>query len=219
MNTYILKFDLDPVIPARLREHMTVHDYKKGEKICEQGEAIDHLYLLVEGKIKIFTSSAEGKILVLCFKKPLEAIGDVEYVRKSAVINTVEAVTPVRVLKMPYRAIDESGASSVPFLQFLLRVITEKLHTDSNFTNFNLLHPVETRLASYLLSVSPEGEDNPEELSNMVDVANLLGTSYRHLNRVINTMIKEKWIERKKGYITILDRESLRKLADPVLYE
>ncbi|WP_026691031.1 Crp/Fnr family transcriptional regulator [Alteribacter aurantiacus] len=221
VKEFVDVFGLMETIPKELQEELRLYHYKKGEKICSQGDVINHLYLLVEGKIKIYTESPQGKTLVLCFKKPLEAIGDVEYVRKCRVINTVEAVTNSQLLTLPYRAIEEHGATSAPFLHFLLKVITVKFHIDSNFTNFNLLHPVETRFASYVLNVSPANGEEAEELatSNMVDVANLLGTSYRHLNRVINKMINENWIERTNGYIRMVDRDRLKELADPVLYD
>ncbi|WP_257347190.1 Crp/Fnr family transcriptional regulator [Pseudalkalibacillus decolorationis] len=223
ISKYLTEHQLETVIPEPLRLRLALYQFEKGEKICSQGEPIEHLYILLHGKIKVYTSSVQGKILVLCFKKPLEAIGDIEYIRKSLVVNTVESVSRSHVLKIPYSSIDKHGANSVPMLQFLLKVITEKFHIDSNFTNFNMLHPVETRLASYLLSVSSSKQDEEfvEDLhtSNMVDLANLLGTSYRHLNRVIHKMISEKWIERQKGYITIVNRESLINLADPNLYE
>jgi CRP-like cAMP-binding protein len=85
------------------------------------------------------------------------------------------------------------------------------------------MYPVEVRLASYLLSVSFDESNSAfhEELraSSLVDVANLIGTSYRHLNRVIRKMIEEGLVERAKGYIVIKDRKGLSELAGHNIYE
>lgn len=49
-----------------------------------QGETIGHLYLLVKGRIKIYKNSPQGRTLILCYKDPVEAIGDIEYIQKKA---------------------------------------------------------------------------------------------------------------------------------------
>jgi CRP-like cAMP-binding protein len=71
--------------------------------ICSQGEGAQYLYVLVKGKIKIYTSSAEGKTLILSFKTPLEVIGDLEYVQGIDFINTVEAVSSVIMVGVDHR--------------------------------------------------------------------------------------------------------------------
>lgn len=212
---YILQYQLEKVIDEPLRSSATLHYFKRGERICSQGDPIHELYILVEGQIKIYTNSLQGKTLILCFKDPVEAIGDIEYIQKKAVINTVEAVSDVCMLKIPYQAIDADGIHSVPLLQFLLKVITEKFYTDSNFTSFNMLHPVETRLASYLLSMYPlENHQTKQQLFvKTADLANLLGTSYRHINRVIKRLSQDQVIVREKGVITIVNRQRLKELA------
>lgn len=76
------------------------------------------------------------------------------------------------------------------------------------------MNPVEMRLASYLLSVSFDESDSlcKGQLStaSLMDATNLIGTSYRHLNRVIQQFCAEGLIERNKGFILVKDREGLR---------
>jgi CRP-like cAMP-binding protein len=81
---------------------------------------------------------------------------------------------------------------------------------------------VEVRLASYLLSVSFDESDShfKGQLSiSIKDAANLIGTSYRHLNRVIQQYCTEGLVERNKGFIVVKDREGLRALAGENIYE
>lgn len=89
--------------------------------------------------------------------------------------------------------------------------------------SFNLLHPVEVRLASYLLSISFDEYDSlykgQQGRVNVKDAANFIGTSYRHLNRVIGQFCTEGLIERNKGFILVKDREGLRKLSSNNIYE
>jgi CRP-like cAMP-binding protein len=51
------------------------------------------------------------------------------------------------------------------------------------------------------------------------DAANLIGTSYRHLNRVITQLCEDGLIERNRGSILVKDRNGLVKLAGDNIYE
>ncbi|MCH1624219.1 helix-turn-helix domain-containing protein [Ferdinandcohnia quinoae] len=82
---------------------------------------------------------------------------------------------------------------------------------------------MEVRLASYLLSLSTEEEGNiyykEMRTSNLTEVAEIIGTSYRHLNRVIKKLVLEGLIERKKGSLYIKDLQRLRERANGHIYE
>lgn len=223
MQQFLLSNQLQSIFHADVLPYVVLVHFEQGELVCKQGEPAEMLYILVQGKIKIFTTSAEGKALVLSFKTPLEVIGDIEYVQGNPLINTVQAVSSVYMISVPYHWLRKYGHDHAPLLEFLLRIITRKFYIKSNFLSFNLLHPVEVRLASYLLSVS-DGE--PDTLAtahsaafNLTDIANLLGTSYRHLNRVILKFSQEGLIERHKGYILIKDRNALTDVAGGNIYE
>ena len=62
---------------------------------------------------------------------------------------------------------------------------------------------------------------NKNELKTfkLTELATLLGTSYRHLSRIVNEFITNGIIEKKKGIITIKDIEKLKELSGGNLYE
>ncbi|SEN44069.1 Crp/Fnr family transcriptional regulator [Paenibacillus sp. OK076] len=220
---YLKQYHLESVFHEPLRPHMTLCHFEKCELICREGETSEYLYVLVEGKVKIFTTSPQDKTLVLCFKTPLEVVGDIEYVRESNIVNTVQAVSPVVMLRIHYQWLAELASDYAPLLKFLLKIISHKFYIDSNFSNFNLMYPVEVRLASYLLSISTEeaGTVVHEELDafNLTDIANLIGTSYRHLNRVIQKLCADGLIMRDQGFIMVKDRAGLAEVAGHNIYE
>jgi CRP-like cAMP-binding protein len=222
LNHYLHAHQIESIFNEQLIPHLSLYSFDQGELICTQGEASQYLYVLVKGKIKIYTTSAEGKTLILSFKTPLEVIGDIEYVRGIEIINTVEAVSSVCMIGVHHRRLKKYGRDYSPLLQFLLEIITQKFYIKSNYLSFNLMYPVEVRLASYLLSVSFDESDTlfKGQLSiNVKDAANLIGTSYRHLNRVIQQFCTEGLIERNKGFILVKDREGLSALASYNIYK
>ncbi|OUQ86129.1 Crp/Fnr family transcriptional regulator [Brevibacillus brevis] len=217
LQQYLHEHQLASVFYEPFLPHLTLYQFDQGELICAQGEAACHLYVLVKGKVKVFTTSPEGKTLILSFKKPLEVIGDIEYVRGISYQNSVEAASSVQMIGIHYRWLKKYGTDYAPLLQFLLQIITNKFCVKSNTLSINLLYPVEVRFARYLLSVSIEewNSANREQISTsyLLDAANMIGTSYRHLNRVIQQFCKEGLIERANGYLLIKDREGLAKMT------
>jgi CRP-like cAMP-binding protein len=222
LNHYLHFHQIDNIFPEQLIPHLSLYSFDQGELICSQGDTSQFLYVLVKGKVKIYNTSAEGKTLILSFKTPLEVIGDIEYVRGIEIINTVEAISSVCMIGVQQRWLKKYGKDYAPLLQFLLEIITLKFYLKSNSMSFNLMYPVEVRLASYLLSVSFDETDslnNGQLKISIKDAANFIGTSYRHLNRVIQQFCTEGFIERNKGFILVKDREGLSALAGHNIYE
>lgn len=217
------KHRLDAIWDERLMPHFAHYAFDPGERICLQGDPAKMLYLLVKGKIKIYTNSPEGKTLILSFRTPLDMIGDVEFVREADILNTVEAVTAVRMMGISYRELRRHAWGDPAFLQFMLERISGKFYEKSLAMSFNLMQPVDVRLASYLLSVAFGDAGSETEgrfkTSGLRDAAGLIGTSYRHLNRVIGQFSSEGLVSRARGYIRIMDREGLRERAHQNIYE
>lgn len=223
LQTYLERYQIENVFNEQLKPHLSLYHFGEGEIIGRQGEPAEMLYLLVKGKMKIYTISAEGNALVLTFKTPLNVVGDIEYVMGNDLINTVEAVSSVHMIGIPYRWLSKYAKDDPAVLTFLLEIVTRKFYIKVNNLNFILTHPVEVRLASYLLSVSYDESDTliNGKLStiSLVDAANLIGTSYRHLNRVLHKFCALGLVERSRGYIQIMDREGLSEMACHNIYE
>lgn len=223
LNAYLCEHHIETILPKSMHPHLSLYRFENGERICSQGEPAANLYVLVKGKIKIYTTSPEGKTLILSFKTPLELIGDIEYVRKMDFLNTVEAVSSVMMIGIHHRWLSKYGSNDAPFLKFLLEIITQKFAIKSNSMSFNLMYPVEVRLASYLLSVCFDESDNQVvgqlPATSLSDAANLIGTSYRHLNRVIQQLCAAGLIERINGSVTVKDKKKLSELANHNLYK
>ena len=217
MHDYIEKFQLKNVLPAKLLEHIQYRAFEKGEQLFTQGEQPNTLSFLIEGRLKIFTSSTEGKKLIVAFTQPFSMLGDIEFVQKKPYLHTVEAITDGALLQISTEYVEQYGMKHMPFVQFLLDTITGKFYANAYAQTFNLLHSVDVRFASYLLSITTE--DQYVSIHHIRDVADLIGTSYRHLNRIIAQLCEAGYIERSERTIRILNREQLLLLAKQNIYE
>lgn len=217
MQHYIEQFQLDNVLPPELLDKLTFKTFKKGEYVIRQGEQPQYMYFLVEGRLKIFAESDEGRKLIIAFTQPFNVLGDIEFVQRKPYLNTVEAITDGTMLALPISIIHEQGLQHSPFTAYLLDEITGKFYANAYTSHFNLLHSVDVRFASYLLSMTTETDY--VSIHHVRDVADLIGTSYRHLNRIIAQLAEQGLIERAQRTIRILNREQLLKLAKQNIYE
>lgn len=214
---YLEQFGLGTMFPERVKEAMRLETYASGSRLFSQGETAGTLYFLVQGKLKISMLSPEGKRLIVAFKSPFDFVGDVEYVQKCRLINTVETVTDTTVIRLPYSVLENEMAGNAEWLQFLLESITRKFEIKSQAMNFSLLYAVDVRVASYLLAMTPD--QTTLDSTSLVDMADLIGTSYRHLNRVLKHFEEQGWLVKKRGKITITDRSALLAQTGQNIYE
>ncbi|MBH0231324.1 Crp/Fnr family transcriptional regulator [Halobacillus yeomjeoni] len=216
-------FGLEKVFTEETKDRMTYYKVNKGDTLCIKGEELEHMYFLLSGKIKIHTVSQEGKGLILRFKTPMAIIGDVEYIQGTPVFHTVEAVTDGYLMAVSFQDLKVHEQHNTHFLHFLLEVISHKFYTESHASTLNMLYPVDVRLASYLLSISEDGKGSTfhEEMRtrNLQEFADVMGTSYRHLNRILLSFHQQGIIEKQRGSIKIKDLEKLREKAKGNIYE
>ncbi len=223
LKFYIKKFSLDKIFESDLSSHMSLHYCPKGELICESSTRIQSLYFLVSGKLKTFTLMDNGKSLLLRFSKPLGVIGEVEFVNQLPVSCHVEAQIDSYLIGIPFSDLTQYAYNDPTFLRFIISHLSHKLYTAANAASLNQLYPLENRFASYLLSINTDENDETriEEIKadKLTEIAMLLGTSYRHLNRVIRQFRQEGIISQDKGSFKVLDLAKLRILAKENVYE
>lgn len=81
-----------------------------------------------------------------------------------------------------------------------------------NNTSYNFVYPLINRLASYL--VENLTEKNYIVLdSSFSEIAQFLGTTYRHLNRTLKELEEKSIIKCDNKTVSILDENKLRELS------
>jgi CRP-like cAMP-binding protein len=214
---FINKFNISSVFQNNITEYMKLDKFNKGEHILRANQKLEFLYFMVEGKAKVFTLLKNGKSLLLRFYNPFVVIGDVEFIDGTPVTCNVEAISPVTCIGVPLEVLQKSATNDPVFLKFICKSLSEKLAKNSVSSSINLLYPLENRLASYILAIAEENRSsssfNGIYTDKLTEMADLLGTSYRHLIRIINKLTLEGIIEKQNNRIIILSRPSLEKLA------
>lgn len=190
--------------------------FPKGTLMIDEGDQLDSLLFVLSGKIKISQSYENGKTLLLQIMDGFTILGDIEYFLKTNAYCRVEAINEVKVVKVTYDFIDRNYRKKVSFLENVLIQTNEKVLQTNNKASLNLMYSLDIRLASYMLGISTT---NTVILPNLTDVANLLGTSYRHLHRTLKKLEDASVITKHNKVITILDRNKLLEIGRGNIYE
>jgi len=213
--SYYKQHQLDRFIGPDQLGQFTLRHFEKGESICELEQPIDDLHFFVEGRVKVFLPMPNARQLLLCFYEPFQLFGDLEIFEPDPVATTtVEALTPCACLSLKRTFVIDHLATDPIFLKNLYLSLGRKLGRVIRNSALNLLHPLENRVASYILATVTLNHDQQWVFSgNLTQIADLLGTSFRHLHRTLQSLCDQGLLVKEKTTYTIRQIDELERRA------
>ncbi|MGV8983001.1 cyclic nucleotide-binding domain-containing protein [Clostridium sp.] len=223
LDNYVEKYNIESFFGIDMKKYMELHLFEKGSHIVKTDEPINYFYFFVEGKVKVYTILKNGKSLLFRLYKPLNIIGDVEFIDCDTANSNIEAINDCLCIGISMKNLRKYAINDPTFLKYMCTSLGKKFISSSIASSINILYPLENRLSSYLLAIAPENSkrsnlDGGIITDKFTEMADLLGTSYRHLIRTINKLCEENIIRKEKNSIVILNKNALEKLAGD-LYE
>lgn len=168
--------------------------YEKGEFIYMEGNKIKDLLFFVDGRIEIYNLSRNGNGFTIAYCEPLGFLGDMEYLAEIPTPNNVEALTTVTCIAIPLKANKHILENDIKFYKFLSKTLVNKtLGLSQSICNEKV--PSIEKLKSYLELI---GKNHIID-TNLNEIAQSIGISYRQLMRHMNTLCKTGYIS--KGHI------------------
>src|SRR6266511_3344355 len=213
--SYYTQYQLDRFAGSDHINQFTIQHFAKGEKICELEQPIENLYFFVEGRAKVFIPVQNARQLLLCFYEPLQLFGDLEIFEDDPLATTtVEAMTPCVCLALSRAFVINEMAVDPVFLKRLCLSLGRKLGRVIRNSALNLLHPLENRVASYILATATSNHKHQLVFSgNLTQIADLLGTSFRHLHRTLQSFCDQGILVKVKTNYTIQQIGELERRA------
>lgn len=191
------------------RSYFYLIRFQKGEYIYRTDYQKQYLLFFLSGKIKVCSHLSNGKSLLVCFFTSFQVLGDLELFEMDTSGTTVQAVEPCICIALKTVNIRKRLMEDTLFLQFISKSLADKLNRSTLNNSINLLYPLENKLASYIYQVSA----NDLFSENLTQLSELLGTSYRHLLRVIKQFVEDGILEKAAAGYHIKDSGKLKELA------
>ena len=197
--------------------------YPKGALLCIEGQAPRGVYILCTGRAKLFTTSAEGKTMILRIAEPGEVLGLSGAVSDTPYEASIETLEPTQA----------NFISRSDFLGFLkeypdvaVRVAEQLTHNCKcaygEIRSLGLSKSVPEKIAKLLLQWSEHplnfSRKRPNEIAIRVtltqeEIAQFTGTSRETVSRVLGEFKRKGWLRIKGATWCIMNKPALEKLV------
>ncbi len=200
-----------PVVEV-LANAMILHQYPAGEVLFLEGDAPRGLYIVKEGRVRLYRSSFRGRDVILRIVREGDSFNEVPVfdggrnpVNAMAMDDTEIWIVAAEVIREQLQVSPELAMTVIQALCQRTRKLVGKVTEIS-------LYPVTSRLAKLLLELPPERLSGGNRLSQE-DLAAYLGTVREVLARSLRQLQRKGAIQVRRGHIDILDEGVLRNVA------
>ena len=189
--------------------------YKRGQIIFSEGDPGTGFYVVVDGRVKIYKLSMEGKEQILHLWGPGEPFGEVALFTGQNFPAYAEPMEKTRVFYIPRQAFADLIKENPSLALNMLATLSMRLHRFANLIEDLSLKEVSGRLASHFINLSRQQNDTDTITLDLAkgQLASLLGTIPETLSRTLTRMVRQGLINTDGPKIEIINRDELEKLA------
>ena len=208
---------LDDASAASLRASMETIKLGKGTVLFSEGDEGDHLYVIVEGKLKLGTSSGDGRENLLSVLGPGEMFGELSLFDPGPRTATATAVTDVRLLSLGHDKVIPWVTQHPQVALDLLGRLSQRLRRTNEVVGDLVFSDVPGRVAKALIDLGERfGKETSEGLYvnhdlTQEELAQLVGASRETVNKALADFAGRNWIRLDGRAVLILDVERLSK--------
>ena len=197
---------------TKLADISIVKPFARGEPIFFENDAADGFYMVIEGKVKIFKISLEGREQILHIFGQGEPFGEVAVFQDRPFPANATALGKGKLLFFPGSEFIRLVHANPSIALNMLAMFSMRLRRFATQIEHLSLKEVPGRLASYLLYLHEEQQGTGQVTLDIPkgQLASLLGTSPETLSRIFAKMSDEGVVQVRGKVITLLDRERLQ---------
>jgi CRP-like cAMP-binding protein len=196
---------------------MTQVKVSKGQTLFKEGDAGDRLFVVVEGKLKLGTSSGDGRENLLSILGPGDMFGELSLFDPGPRTATATAVTDARVLALANdQVIGWVTAHPQVSLQLLKRLARRLRRTNEVLADL-VFADVPGRVAKAIMDLGErfgtkkdDGLHVNHELTQE-ELAQLVGASRETVNKALADFAGRGWVRLEPRAVVVLDYERLSK--------
>jgi len=187
-----------------------------GATVLFEGDLSDRVVVVIEGALRVFATSANGREVLVTVAGPGEILGEMSALDgrpHSASVNTIEPADVVLVPARDFRSkMDERPGLAVAVA---LRLTRELRHVLAQRIDLEV-HDVPARLALSMVHLADrlDGRNGRIELPiTQRELAEACGASREAVSKALAAFRARGWVRTDRRSITVLDLEALRARA------
>lgn len=190
--------------------------WKKNSYIFLQGEPLDNVYFVDEGKVKIYKSDINGREQIVSILKKGEMFPHVGFFRKGSYPANAEVLEKATIVVVPIAKFENVLIENPELCIKVFHILGEKIVDLQNRLEEQILNNTYEQIIKLLIrlgeSHGTKNEDGSVILKNEFtnkDLANMIGTTRETVSRTLTKMKKEELIEMDDQGNMIIDPETL----------
>ncbi len=212
--------DLSPRAVQVLDAISSSATYPKGAILFVEGQAPRGVFVLCNGRVKLSTSSADGRSLILRIAEPGEIIGLPGTISDKPYEATAEALEPVQANFIPRDAflqfLREHGEAAVRVAQ-ILSDICHATYQEVRYVG--LSGSAAEKLARFLLDWTANHSDQKGQVRVTLtltheEIAEMIGTSRETVTRLFTDFKRKRLIEVRGSTLVINNKNGLQRLLE-----
>lgn len=212
---------LDPSALEALRSAGRRRRFPAGAMIFLEGEPGGSVLLLLEGRVKAFATTVEGRELILSLRGPGELIGEIAALGPADSIRTasVQALEPVvaQVLTVAdfERFLEDHPKAAVALLRLVLARLEEAVHMRVEYGAHDVVGRLARRLCELADAHGEQVEDGVRVAVGLSqdELASWVVASRESVAKVLGRFRRQGTIRTDRKSIVILDIDRLRQAA------
>lgn len=209
--------ELDDEAAAALRASMVEVHLERGEVLFNEGDKGDRVFVVIEGKVKLGRSSADGRENLLAILGPGQMFGELSLFDPGPRSATVTAVTDTVLFSLGHEALLPWLTGRPEVARGLLLQLAARLRRSNDTVADLVFSDVPGRVAKALLELSrrfgapaDEGVRVAHDLTQE-ELAQLVGASRETVNKALADFAARGWIRLEQRSVVLLDVERLRR--------
>jgi len=191
----------------------------RGDRLFDEGDAGDQLYVVLDGKIKLTRTASDGRENLLSVLGPGEMFGELSLFDPRPRTASAVAVTDSRLAGLGHDYLRQWLTGRPDVALHLLRALAQRLRRTNDVMADLVFTDVPGRVAKALLDLADRfGEEQAEGLQvhhdlTQEELAQLVGASRETVNKALADFATRGWLQLSAKSVLILDPERLAKRA------
>ncbi len=198
---------------ARVERDIIERSFSAGAYVCRKGEPVDAWMGVVEGLLKMSSTSPEGKTVTFTGMRTGGWFGEGSMLKTEPRKYDVVALRDSRVAMMPRATFNWLLDHSIGFNRFVLLQLNERLGMFISLVEYDRMLDTDARVARCLSALfNPylnPGVSRQLQISQE-EIGYLCSTSRQRTNQALQVLEKAGLLKVDYGSITILDLDRLR---------
>src|SRR6201992_4312788 len=210
---------LDEDGTRELRQTMSQLRMHRGERLFDEGDGGDSLYVVRDGKMKLTRAAADGRENLLSVIGPGEMFGELALCDPRPRTSSASAVTDAALASLKHEALMPWLRDRPEVSLHMLRALAQRLRRAHDGTAALVFTDVPGRVAKNLLDLAERfGNQESDGLHvhhdlTQEELAQLVGASRETVNKALADFAARGWLQISARSVLILDQERLRKRA------